>query len=761
MSQSQTTSCTRPGDVAQQLLRALDRLALELDAAPITPTGAFELLGPGMLGWTERVYCDEAFAAWQQLLAANPDDHATLHHMAILYHARAFDREFGDTPSQANSDWERGLEYWYRLWQSDDFWKLQAEQLSNYEDGAAITKELRRTLPEKLLRIHGDIALDPETRAQRVRFHIRMLRAAPFDEECKSRLLAEIYDSHMREVPAEVWSDSVTDPQQLRQGTDPLEQYLELDPESVAALTDALRLQIRMLRGWYGELNLLPDQATAERQGLLERIRATAEYWDGHFQRLIARVEVLSPEARDELALWFRVAGQVSLELGRTRSAINQYHTALRVGADDDSERRRCHNGLLQSQAVMAREKALAGHEDALEECRVLQRVGELSLGTRHVLANAFLILGEYDTAEAVCQIGLDQSPVPFDADVDAFHEHQDNLRHLLVSINRARRQHHHAPELNAARQALQSGDWNGALRCLDGVLQSCPDDMVALILRCRCHLELFDLPAAENDFEACRKLLDHDKSANDLIVKLRQEISQSREDAARMGDAAARLQNAARVSMNRTNLAEAEQLLRQAILVSYPAGRGELQTDLARVLRERAMRTATSVLDDPKASSMERLDACRRAVDVYREATLLDPQLRQSSQEIDSLRELVTHFETEVEADKQAAKLLKEFGSTEALQWHQDAIRAWNADHRHEALRLMRRAGAKAPDSHRIRQSLSQMLDSSAVAMVNEMHEFNENVIQQACDLLAEAAQLDPDSQTIRDHLATVKDMI
>src|SRR5207253_3008492 len=117
---------------------ALSDLGLTKDGAVITP------------------YNDQAFQVWYDDLRSAPGNLRTLHHVAIMHHARAIDREKSNTPQQSDEDWQKALEYWHRLWSADEFWARVAEiacKNGSQKDKRAVV-ELRERFPVLLLRMH-------------------------------------------------------------------------------------------------------------------------------------------------------------------------------------------------------------------------------------------------------------------------------------------------------------------------------------------------------------------------------------------------------------------------------------------------------------------------------------------------------------------------------------------------------------------------------------------------------------------------------
>ncbi len=61
-------------------------------------------LGIEPMGWTKLAHSPKAFEIWKKQHKIEPGDHLTLHHLAIMHHARAFDLEMGRNATEADED---------------------------------------------------------------------------------------------------------------------------------------------------------------------------------------------------------------------------------------------------------------------------------------------------------------------------------------------------------------------------------------------------------------------------------------------------------------------------------------------------------------------------------------------------------------------------------------------------------------------------------------------------------------------------------
>src|SRR5690348_10849712 len=80
-----------------------------------------------------RPYADVALAELLEAHAHDPEDIGVVHHLAIAYHARAWDWELaGDR--RATDEWERALNHWHTVAVAREFWDGLKEKLRTCDD---------------------------------------------------------------------------------------------------------------------------------------------------------------------------------------------------------------------------------------------------------------------------------------------------------------------------------------------------------------------------------------------------------------------------------------------------------------------------------------------------------------------------------------------------------------------------------------------------------------------------------------------------
>lgn len=760
--------------VAREVNDVLTELKSSLDTSLSPHRLALRKLGTDGMGWSNTPYNDDAFRLWSDMLRRNPDDLETLHHLAIMHHARAIDREAGKRPSESDADWTAALTYWTQLWQSDGFWDGIAAAACKGAKRDAIDA-LRRRFPELLLRIQFDIAFDSVTQPHRSTYHLRLVDASQFPEENKDQVRREAYDAILKAVPNAVWQPDMLDPVVLKQGTDVIEHYLDLDPGCLPALEDAVRLQARLLRAHYTDLQAAGEDSP-ERGNLLQTFLADAAKWRPYFDQLVPLGEQSAEDVRQKLCLWYRVMGDVHRALDKDAEAVGYYEQGTAVVSDDD-EQRRCHRKAGETRAYVAREKAGAGAVEAISLCDEIRTTPDLSPKALRFLANAYTLLKEFDTSEALCRQALECEFDTADlADFDEFQQEQTLLREMLEMVGQARRRHAAEKYIDKARPHIEDGRYQSALLLLDKAIEVAPDAPLAWFLRCQCHLNLDHPHEARRDLDQFRGLATADESSDGIAAadQLEEEVRAKEQLVADFGLEGLRLRREAAECLRREDFEQAAQLLRQATQFAAGAGRQVIHEGLSVVLTRWATTEVNTMMKDK--SSLPDSDAmvCRRAIERLEEAVRLDPNSDQAQLNLDAARKVHADISNVLQ---QKAGISAKFGSEDAFQIRQEAIDKFNNDQHSEAIALLRqalemsKASCGAAGALQIRKDLSIALTSYAIDMVNSTQAGGGgdplkllqllSALTEAKKLLTEAIGLDPDNARARDNLRTVEQML
>lgn len=145
---------------------------------------------------------------WLKIYKENPRDWIACHHLAILYHARAFDLEMEGKEQEATIAWENALKYWQKtIEQAEPFASIRAllQNLERYKEGhdrelAALSEKM----VHDLLAIHHRwydyyISRKKEEHAER---HYSILEKVPLEE--KQAILQSIYEKNYGNKVAEL-----------------------------------------------------------------------------------------------------------------------------------------------------------------------------------------------------------------------------------------------------------------------------------------------------------------------------------------------------------------------------------------------------------------------------------------------------------------------------------------------------------------------------------------------------------------------------
>jgi thioredoxin-like negative regulator of GroEL len=562
---------------AESLTGLLHELRAELQVADNPERRVFAKLRPRPSGAVEEPYADDAFQPWEEMLREFPGDLRAVHHLAIMYHARAFDREVSSDPGRADGDWRRAVELWHRLWTEDAFWQgLAAGVDPGMPDPFAA---VRRGWPERLLEVHFAIAFDEGTSNYRSRFHLRLALESPFPQEIRDAVRTRAYERVTRAVPPTVWDGATFDPETLQIGLKAIGRYLELDERFLLALKDLIGLLTKLQSGYVQQTNAVGEEADGYQEKLRE-MQAIVRAHEPSVAHLESRLRELPPETLSHLVLWHSRAGQANRILDDFERAASHYRrahdAALRDPSDPRAEQMR--RKWLECVLLGAREQAAGDAQGEAKAKRILEEISkeELSPFCTMLRANVYLLLGDLDAAQRDAEqtfaaLHRDRETGDFQAARDAV-ELEPDSRKLLDQIRGARRRRAVGSKLEAAGKALESGDAAKALHLLDEAVKMDPECGPAFFLRAQCHMAAGDAAAAGSDLgraeaEARRR---EDAQALQAVATLRRKLEQLvKLYAENGGPQAFRLEQQAVEAFNADRLESAARLLREALQVA------------------------------------------------------------------------------------------------------------------------------------------------------------------------------------------------
>ncbi|GAA1298312.1 hypothetical protein [Saccharothrix xinjiangensis] len=591
---------------ADELLRRLDELGAELKVRDRPERRAWNRLEPTRSGWTRRLYDDQAFLLWKDVLRRFPDDLRTVHHLAIMHHARAIDAEQSAHPRKSDADWREALAHWHRLFEAEEFWAGLADRA---EVAPALVAEVRQDLAERLLRIHFDIALDEGSPHHRARFHVELALGSPFPGDLVERVRVKAYERAVEGLDASVWGPTSFDQELLRTAVDTVTRHLDRDRGCVAALTDLLKLLVQVQGDQVRQANGTVGRDETDRA--LDAVRATARKYDGHVSRLepqLLGVTERDPLVLSDLALWHSRAGQACVARHAYEEAAGFYRRGLRAArAGEDPHVGELRDGWLLATVLAAREHAADDRERAR---RLLSSIKDVERPPGVVLlvrAQARLRLGDLDEAER----DADDARAAIESSPDDAHvrwgEDAEGLRvacaQLVAHIHQARRAEDIAPHLKMAEEAMASARWSEAAARLDAALEVDGDFVPALVRRAECRLGQYEVDAAGADLDRAERLVRSsggDERALEAVRELRKVLAGLREQVTACGGpGAARLHQEGIKAFNAGRHDEAIRLLRSARAAARPRSTKKLDRELATCLNAVACELVKPVTDD------------------------------------------------------------------------------------------------------------------------------------------------------------------
>jgi tetratricopeptide (TPR) repeat protein len=296
-------------------------------------------LNPRHYGLTDEPYSERAFQEWEAVLKADPANLTARHHLALMYHARAFDREaaylFEDQERvDPDSDWKHALEHWYQLWETDAFWEGMARTIDSRVENPF--PAVRAALPDRLIRIHFDIALDPLTPNYRARNHVRIAMSSRFPQDVKDRILAQAYEAFYSRISQAVWHPEVMDVDLLTTSTRPVVDFLRLYDHYLPALCDLLDLVARIQQAELQKANA--DENPLEYHEMMERLVQLDQTYDAYISRLDQHLNELEAKLLTDLDRWHFVCGQLYMARSQYDLACPHYEKALQAASLLDDE---------------------------------------------------------------------------------------------------------------------------------------------------------------------------------------------------------------------------------------------------------------------------------------------------------------------------------------------------------------------------------------------------------------------------------------
>lgn len=582
----------------------LKGLRAELQVSNNPDRLAIASLKPNQHGWTAEPYSDEAFEIWGKLRRETINDLQTIHHLAIMHHARAFDLEQSAEPAAADADWKQSLELWHQLHTLPTFWEKLGQQADN--DSADFICDIQEELPERLLQIHFDIAADDRSKHYRRRAHIALALNSPFDGKVKDKVRLAAYERWVADLPSTVWSVDTLDPAELQPAIGRIRGYLDLDGDCGPALADLITLLVRLQTAKVQQTNAVgADQR--ERRQKLDEIRALGAEYHDHVTRLehvlglagvrqgdhrAASVQHQIGErhhdALPKVSRWHSLIGQASQLVDDFEDAAAHYWSALvaarAAGSDQELMDKLERNWAtwVALTALNCVEQGKEGHRTAREKLQTIagtQAIGSLGIFFQ---ARVYFELGDLvaaaRAAERAVSIAKFESRAAADsADYRETSIAESDCLRLLRTIQMR-------PHLDAGEKAMDQGRWAAAVQHFDKAAAIDADDFTVRFFRAQALLQMDEIGRAGADLDAAERIARRGSDGmRDAVKQLRSAYEKSMKRFADYGGMVPyeRRQQAIDEA-NNNNHREAVRLL-QIVLRSVP--RGPVRTQVEKEL--------------------------------------------------------------------------------------------------------------------------------------------------------------------------------
>jgi tetratricopeptide (TPR) repeat protein len=498
--------------VAGELTKILRDIETEMITTLNLNYRAMQTLGVEENGWCSKFYSKEAEELWADQLSKHPEDPETIHHLAILHHARAFDLEYGSDPTQADKDWEKALYFWKMLVDHNDFWKAIDTRLP--KGSSASVARGRDRFWERLLSVHFGIAYSSHTASHRAKFHIKQALKSGLPAEKINAVRVNTYERFTGELPNEVWSGNVNDQNVLKEACNRIRRILEIDPECITALHDVLRLQEQLI-----SLQLYRKQEFQEDEAIIREIytelRDQAELWLPYFDHLLNDRGSIQEDVRETLLLWLRNMGYVKQNLQDFSGSFKLFDKGILIASDDDSSRKELLNAAALSHALYARDLANNQSSEAMPVCRNASARSDQSVSSLFVLAQAYYTLKDYDSALKECERGI--SLVSEDTCEDTSEAADREM--LSIWLQDFKMKVKIQKVIHKAQAEMEEEKFREAILILTEAINSEGDISWFYFLRCRCFISTEDIKSAKMDLSKLESLAKSEEAAEFIVI--------------------------------------------------------------------------------------------------------------------------------------------------------------------------------------------------------------------------------------------------
>ncbi len=215
-----------------------------------------------------KPYTPEIITTLEASYALDENDYDVIHHLAIAYHAMAWDFELCES-DRASDAWKKALFYWRKLQANGAFWQdlcAKGESLGT-EFKKNEVEAFRHNLMQYLLEIHVDFIRHyyEQKRSDSASRHIELIKQARISPAIRKKLGVLVYEAMTSTVP------NIAEEGDFKDALSILDDFLNLFPSYLPALQQYLEITTR----WFNQMS-----PSSQWQEILELDEKVSPRWD-------------------------------------------------------------------------------------------------------------------------------------------------------------------------------------------------------------------------------------------------------------------------------------------------------------------------------------------------------------------------------------------------------------------------------------------------------------------------------------------------
>lgn len=215
-----------------------------------------------------KPYTPEVIAILEASYTLDESDCDVIHHLAIAYHAMAWDLELCES-NMASEAWKKALFYWRKLQACGAFWQdlcIKGESLGT-EFNRNEVEAFRQNLMQYLLEIHVDFIRHyyEQKKPDQASRHIELIRQARISPAARKELTALVYEAMASTVP------NIAEEGRFGDALTILDDFLNLFPSYLPALQQYLEIAKR----WVNQMS-----PASQWQEILDLDKRVSPRWD-------------------------------------------------------------------------------------------------------------------------------------------------------------------------------------------------------------------------------------------------------------------------------------------------------------------------------------------------------------------------------------------------------------------------------------------------------------------------------------------------